>query len=76
MAKKISYVQLQKDYAGKIVALSGKEDKVLGAGKDFDVVFSKLKRMGIKAQDCVFVGPVSKMGTINVYFLSLRGKEN
>ena len=72
--KKISYIQLQKKYAGKLVALSGKEDRVISVGKSFNEIFLKIKNMGLNPKDCVFVGPVGKMGAINVYAVSLRKK--
>lgn len=69
-------MQLQKKYAGKLVALSEKEDKVISAGKSFNEIFLKIKNMGLNPKDCVFVGPVGKMGAINVYEVSLRKETN
>lgn len=74
MVKKISYLQLQKRYEGKLVALSSKEDRVVGVGRTFKEIFSKIKSLGLNPKDCVYVGPVGKMGAINVYAVSVREK--
>lgn len=65
--KKISYLYLQKKYAGNIVALDKKESQVVAVGKKFSEIFKKLKAKQLSPQNYVFVGPIQKPGTINVY---------
>lgn len=72
--RKISYLYLQKKFSGKIVALDKKEKEVIAAGKKFPELFQKLEIKGLKPKNLVFVGPIQKAGTINVYHLSLREK--
>lgn len=69
--KKISYLYLQKKYCGKIVALDPKETKVITSGKKFSEIFKKLAQKNIEPKACVFVGPVQKPKSINVYLFSL-----
>jgi len=64
--KKVSFVQLQKKYSGKIVALSKSEDKVIAASKNILSLFSMLKKKGYDKKNIVFVGPLEKYGTIRV----------
>ena len=71
--KKISYVDLQKKYPRKLVALDKHEQRVLESAARFGELFKKLALRDIDPKDCVFVGPIQKQGTINVYF-SLRAK--
>lgn len=72
--RKISYLQLQKKFSGKIVALDKKEKEVIAAGKKFSELFKKIEMKGFKPKNLVFVGPIQKAGTINVYYFSLREK--
>lgn len=72
--KKISYLQLQKKYSGKVVALDKKESQVIAVGKKFPSLFKKLESKGFSPQDSIFVGPIQKAGTTNVYFFSLSEK--
>jgi hypothetical protein len=69
--KKISYAFLQKKYPRKIVVLDKNETKVVAEGKDFTAVFQKLKRINADPKNYIFVGPIQKQGTINVY-ISIR----
>lgn len=69
--KKISYLTLQKKYPQKVVVLDKNESKVLAVGKKAKELLRQLAEKKIKLQNVVFVGPISKQGTINVYF-SLR----
>ena len=71
--KKISYTQLQQKYPLKVVALDKKESKVVAAARQFKELFQKLNNLKVNLKDCIFVGPIQKKGTINVYF-SLREK--
>ena len=73
--KKISYAQLQTKYPLKIVALNGKENKVVAAAKQFKELFQKLNSLKVNLKNCIFVGPIQKKGTINVY-ISLRAKNS
>lgn len=70
---KLSYLFLQKKYAGKIVALDKEEKRVLAVGKRFPQIFAKLKLKDLSPQNCTYIGPIQKAGTINVYRLSLTG---
>ena len=72
--KKISYVDLQKNYAGNIVALDKEEKHIIAAGKKFSEIIKKLKAKRLNPQNFVFVGPIQKSGTVNVYIFSLRKK--
>jgi hypothetical protein len=72
--RKISYLYLQKKYSGKIVVLNKEEKQILAVGKKFPEIFAKLKLKNLTPENCVFVGPVQKAGTINVYIISLREK--
>lgn len=74
--KKVSYLALQKKYAGKIVALDKRESKVIASGKKFKEVFAQLSQKKMGRQECVYIGPIQKAGTINVYFFPLRAKKN
>lgn len=71
---KISYLSLQKKYAGKIVALDKRERHILAVGKRFPEIFAKLKLMNLSPQNCTYVGPIQKSGAINVYRIPLRKK--
>lgn len=66
--KRISYLKLQEKYPKKIVALDKKEEKVLAAGNKFMEIFKKLQKSRINIHNAVFVGPIQKKGTVNVYF--------
>lgn len=66
--KKITYLKLQEKYPKKIVALDKTERKVLAVGEKFTEIFKKLKAGRINIQNAVFMGPIQKKGTINVYF--------
>lgn len=69
--KKISYLQLQKEYPKKIVALDKGEQRVLAVGITGKDILDTLKRKKLALQNVVLVGPIQKQGTINVY-VSLR----
>jgi len=68
MPKPVSYTTLQKKYAGKIVALTEAEDKVVAAARDFKSLFKKIAKTGHKEEDLVYIGPVEKYGQISVYY--------
>ncbi len=72
--KKISYIYLQKKYPGRVVALDKEEKEVVAFGKKFSELFKKLEKKHVSPRNVVFIGPVQKSGTINVYRLSLREK--
>lgn len=72
--KKISYIYLQKKYPGHIVALDREEREVIAYAKKFSQLFKKLEKKQLSPKNYVFVGPVQKSGSINVYRLSLREK--
>jgi len=74
--KKISYSELQKKYAGKMVVLDKTESQVIASGKKFPSLFKKLASKGLNPKDQIFVGPVQKRGTISVYKLSLRAQNH
>lgn len=74
--KKISYVYLQKKYPGNIVALDREEKRVVAYGRKFSEIFKKLQMKKLTPKNYIFVGPIQKSGTINVYLLSLRKKSN
>lgn len=74
--RKITYLTLQKKYPGQIVALDRDEKYILAVGKKFEQIFKKLEKKNLKPKNCVFVGPIQKAGTINVYLLSLRKKSH
>ena len=65
--KKITYLTLQKKYPGQIVALDQDEKYILAVGKRFKEIFKKLEKNHLNPKSCVFVGPIQKSGTINVY---------
>lgn len=69
MSKKtrISYINLQKKYPGKIIALSKKEDKVLAAGKDVVEVEKELLEKGFLPEQVIFWGPIEEYGRTSVY---------
>jgi len=67
MPKPISYTALQKKYAGQIVALTEREDKVVAAARDFVSLFKKIAKTRYKEEDLVYIGPVEKYGQISVY---------
>ena len=69
--KKITYLTLQKKYPQKVVVLDKNEKKVLAVGNRSKDLLKQLEEKKVKLQDVVFIGPISKPGTINVYF-SLR----
>lgn len=73
--KKISYAKLQDKYPRKLVALDMREQNVIAIGARFADLFKKLQSRNIDPKDCVFVGPIQKRGTINVY-ISLRAKKD
>lgn len=64
---KISYLELQKKYPRKLVALDRMERKVLAVGTSATAVLQKLNQLKVEPQECVLVGPIQKEGTINVY---------
>ncbi|OGG13163.1 hypothetical protein A3D77_00350 [Candidatus Gottesmanbacteria bacterium RIFCSPHIGHO2_02_FULL_39_11] len=66
--KKISYLTLQKKYPRKVVVLDKNERRVLAVGEKAKELLKQLKEKKVKLRDIVFVGPISKSGTINVYF--------
>jgi len=70
---KVPYTYLQKMYPQKIVALNKNESKVIAVGLKFDDLLKKLGQKSVDPKSCVFVGPIQKQGTINVY-ISLRKK--
>ena len=72
--KKISYIYLQKRFPGHLVALDKDEKEVVAYGKKFSELFEKLEKKHLSPKNVIFVGPVQKSGTINVYRLSLREK--
>lgn len=72
--KKISYIYLQKNYPGRVVALDKEEKEVLAYGKRFSELFKKLEKKHVSPRSVIFIGPVQKSGAINVYRLSLREK--
>ena len=72
--KKISYLQLQKKYPGQIVALNRKENQIIAVGNKFSAIFQTLEKKSLSPKNCIFIGPIQKAGTINVYFLSLPKK--
>jgi len=72
--KKITYVYLQKKYPGLLVALDKDEKEIVASGKKFSILFKKLEKKHLNPKNVVFVGPVQKSGSINVYRLSLREK--
>ena len=69
--KKITYLTLQKKYPQKVVVLDKNEKKVLAVGNRSKDLLKQLEEKKVKLQDVDFIGPISKPGTINVYF-SLR----
>lgn len=72
--KKISYLSLQKKYTGKIVALDKRESQIVAVGIKFPDIVKKLKAKSLDPKECIFVGPIQKAGTINVYIVSLSEK--
>ena len=67
MPRPVSYTTLQKKYAGKIVALTDKEDKVVAAARKFDTLFKKIAKTKYDEKDSVYIGPVEKYGQVSVY---------
>lgn len=65
--KKITYLYLQQKYPGYIVALDKEERHIVAYGRKFDEVYRKLAAKNLSPQSCVFIGPIQKSGTINVY---------
>ena len=65
--KKISYLQLQKKYSGQLVALNKMQSRVVAVGKKIDDVFKKLQKQNLKPADTVLMGPIQKVGAVNVY---------
>lgn len=63
---KVSYASLQKKYYGKMVALTKDEDKIIAASKDITTLFKKIEKSGYAKEDCVFVGPVERQGTVSI----------
>lgn len=66
--KKISYLDLQKKYPEKVVALDKHEQKVVAVGTTGQDIINALKKKKLLLQQVVLVGPVQRKGTINVYF--------
>ncbi len=65
--KKISYLELQKKYPKKVVALDKNEHRVLAVGITGNDILNELKKKNLHLQQVVLVGPIQKVGTINVY---------
>lgn len=72
--KKISYTHLQKKYPLQVVALNHNETRVLAAGKRFSAILKELKRISVDPKNCIYIGPIQRYGTINIY-LSLQSKK-
>lgn len=66
--KPISYITLQKKYAGKIVALTKRRGKVVAAARDFKTLFKKIEKTKHKEEELVYSGPIEKYKTVSVYF--------
>ncbi|MEK7534504.1 MAG: DUF5678 domain-containing protein [Patescibacteria group bacterium] len=62
-----SYTSLQKKYAGKLVALLGKQEKVVASGETVKELEEQLKKKNINPKDCVFWGPIEQYKQISVY---------
>lgn len=69
--KKISYLDLQKKYPRKLVALDRAERKILAVGESAEVIYLKLTKQHLDPNEYVLVGPIQKQGAINVY-VSIR----
>jgi len=75
--KQISYTTLQKKYPGKIVAIDEKTGRVIAFGDTALDVDQRVKKKGKSPEKVVFLGPIEKPGTINVYIkISLPLQEN
>jgi len=62
----ISFEYIQQHYEGKVVALDKAETQVLAVAANFEKVLKLLQQEGIQPEDCVYVGPVPKPGTVSI----------
>jgi len=69
--KKISYLDLQKKYPEKVVALDKSEQKILAVGTTGQDILNALKRKKLELQHVILVGPIQRKETINVYLESI-----
>ncbi len=65
--KNTSYTTLQKKYAGKLVALLEKQEKVVASGDTVKELEEQLRKKNINPKDCVFLGPIEQYKQISVY---------
>lgn len=62
----ISFEFIQQHYEGKVVALNKDETRVMAVAASFEKVLELLQQEGIQPQNCVYVGPVPKPGTVSI----------
>lgn len=65
MQPQIALSQLQSQYPDQVVALNKEQTRVLGHAKTFSQLIEQLRKQQINPQDCVYVGPISKPGTVS-----------
>jgi hypoxanthine-guanine phosphoribosyltransferase len=65
--KNTSYTTLQKKYAGKLVVVLEKQEKVVASGETVKELEEILKKKNINPADCVFLGPIEHYKQISVY---------
>lgn len=65
--KNTSYINLQKKYPGKLVAILESEGKVAASGKTVQEVEKQLKKKNIDPEKCLFLGPIERYNQISAY---------
>jgi len=65
--KNTSYTTLQKKYAGKLVALLEKQERVVAFGDTVKELEEQLRKKNINPKNCVFLGPIEQYKQISVY---------